>query len=71
NQYYALGIDEETNTYVLSVVMEGVCMETRYFRLTQQEFENYPENQAQITQLALSCCRRSNGIENNFDRFLG
>jgi hypothetical protein len=68
NQYYSLGIDEETGIYVLSVVVGRVCLETAYFRLTPEEFHDYPNNKAFIEDLVKSCER---GIDDeNRDRFI-
>jgi len=57
NKYYALGIDEETDTYVLCVAVGRVFLETQYFRLTPEEFHDYPNNKAFIEDLAESCRR--------------
>ena len=67
--YYSLGVDEETGAYVLEVVMTWVAWYSRFFRLTKEEFEGYPQNQATIDQLAKACAG-ANGIQNNPDRFI-
>ncbi len=67
--YYALGVDEETNSYVLEVVMTWIAWYSRYFRLSKEEFEGYPGNQAEMDSLAHSCAGAA-GIENNRERFI-
>jgi hypothetical protein len=67
--YYCLGIDEETKTYVLEVIITWVAWYSRYFRLSKEEFERYPNNQAGIDAMALSCAGAA-GIENNRERFI-
>ena len=67
--YYSIGVDEETGTYVLDVVMTGIAWYSRLFRLTKEEFEEYPKNRAMIDRLAQSCTG-TDGIENNRDRFI-
>jgi len=67
--YYSIGIDEETGPYVLEVVMTWVAWYSRYFRLSKEEFDSYPKNQAEIDLLARACAGDS-GIKNNQDRFI-
>lgn len=55
--YYALGIDEETGTHVLTVVAGTILLYTLYFRLTPEEYHDYPHNKAFIDDLAKSCAR--------------
>jgi hypothetical protein len=64
DQYYSLGIDEETGTYVLSVVVGTVMLEGAYFRLTPEEFHDYPNNKAFIEDFVESC-RRGPDDENS------
>lgn len=54
---YSLGIDTETNTYILEVVKGSVALWMEYYRLTLDEFEQYPDNMAEIDQLAEQCLR--------------
>jgi hypothetical protein len=69
DEYYSIGIDEETGGYVLDIVMTGVAWYSRYFRLTKEEFEAYPKNRATMDRLARGCAGAS-GIENNRARFI-
>lgn len=52
---YALGIDEDTGDYVLEVLAGRVGMYLLYFRLTLEEYHNYPANAEQIHAFAKSC----------------
>ncbi len=54
---YSLGIDTETNTYLLEVVKGSVGLWMEYYQLTLDEFEQYPANMAEIDQLAEYCLR--------------
>ena len=54
---YSIGIDTDTDSPMLEVVCGGVAMWTEYYRLTIDEFENYPANRQQIDQLAYACAR--------------
>lgn len=67
--YYSLGVDEQTNSYVLQVTITWVAWYSRYFKLSKAELEDYPSNRVMIDGLARSCMGPA-GIANNRERFL-
>ena len=67
--YYALCTDEATNACVLEVLVTLGAWYSRYFRLSKDEFEGYPENRTEIDLLARSCAGAA-GIQNNRERFI-
>jgi hypothetical protein len=54
---YAVGVDNDTGTPVMEAVAGSIGMYTVYFRLTDDELNNYPNNKAEIDKLAYHCAR--------------
>lgn len=70
-----IGFDATINHFITGGVIKWhapygtVAWYSRYFRLSKEEFEGYPGNQAEMDSLAHSCAGAA-GIGNNRERFI-
>ena len=50
--YYSIGIDEETGEYVMQVVITWIAWYSRYFRLTPDEVQRFEADPRSLSGLA-------------------
>jgi hypothetical protein len=68
-KYYSIGIDEDTQQFVLAVVITWIGWYSRYFALTREEFDSFASRREYLNELADSCASGP-GIHNNRERFI-
>jgi hypothetical protein len=52
DNYYSVGIDEETGKYVIEIVITWIAWYSIYFSLTDEEVEMFKKNESALTGLA-------------------
>lgn len=52
DNYYSVGIDEESGKYVIEVVITWIAWYNIYFSLTDEEVELFKKNESALTELA-------------------
>lgn len=66
---YSIGINEETNEYVLMVIVPSTVWYSRYFRISKEEFDYFNSDKKHLLdELAHSCSYYD--ISENKDRFI-
>ena len=50
--YYTVGIDEETNDYLMEVVVTGIAWYSRFFKLKPNEIERFLEDENSLLNLS-------------------
>lgn len=68
-EYYSIGVDLDTNRLVLEVLITWVAWYSRYFSISQEEFDWFNSSRNRLDELAASCAGPM-GIANNQQRFI-
>lgn len=69
NKFYSVGIDTDTNTYVMEVIVTSGVWHSRYFKISKEEFEYFNTDKKSILD-KLSKLFLAKGIQENNDRFI-
>ena len=67
--YYSVGIDEETGEYVMEVVVTWIAWYSRYFRLTPEEIQRFEEDHHSLSEMARAFVG-SGGVTHYGDRMI-
>lgn len=69
DNYYSVGIDEETGEHVMEVVITWIAWYSRYFRLTDDEIQRFEADRGSLAGIARAFAG-SGAVSNYGDRMI-